>query len=144
MPKGPPPAYTSRDCRFDHVVGAVAAAGAGKPFTYQGIETPERAEEIRRGVYRCARHRGLSGRVTWLYSGRETAVSADWPPDRQPDGTYSLVITIWSKGQGRKSHIARNGTDRSKWSYNPRAPKTQADIDAWAARGLDEKGHRRR
>jgi hypothetical protein len=144
VPKGPPPAWTQRDCRMDHVVAAVAAAGMGRPFTYQGIETAERAKDIKQGVYRCARHRQLSASVTWMHSGTETAKSADWPPDRQPDGTYQLVITIYTKAQARKRHIARYGTDRSQWPYNPRQGKSQADIDAWAARGLDEKGHRRK
>ena len=142
MPKGPPPSYTRRDCRFDHVVCAVAAAGMGKPFTYRGIETPERAKDIKQGIYRCARHRDLSANVSWSYSGRETAASAEWPPDRQPDGTYQLVIQIFTKAMGRKRHILRYGTNRANWPYNPRQPKTQADIDAWAAQGLNEKGHR--
>ena len=142
MPKGSPPAWTQRDCRMDHVVCAVAGAGMGKPFTYQGIETPERAKDIKQGVYRCAYHRGLSAHVAWLHSGRQTSVSADWPPDRQPDGTYQLIISIFTKAQARKRHIATYGTDRANWPYNPRQPKTQADVDAWAAKGLDERGHR--
>jgi hypothetical protein len=144
MPKGPPPTWTSRDCRFDHVVTAVAGQGTGKPVSYQGIDTPDRAKDIKQGVYRCARHRGLSASVEWLHSGRLTSKSDDWPPDREPDGTYTLKITIYTKAQARKRHLARYGTDRSKWPYDPRRPKTQADIDAWAARGLDEKGHRKR
>ena len=141
MPKGSPPAWTQRDCRFDYVVEAVTAAGGG-PFTYQGIETPERAKDIKQGVYRCGHHRGVSPSVMWLHSGRETRKSADWPPDRQPDGTYQLIITIYAKGKARKHQVTVHGPDRTKWDYNPRAPKSQADVDAWAAKGLNEKGHR--
>jgi hypothetical protein len=144
MPKGPPPAWTSRDCRFDHVVAAAVEQGFGKPLKYVGIETPERAHDIKQGVYNCSRHRGISGWVSWKHSGRVTTKSADWPPDKEADGTYTLEINIQSKGQGRKRLIEIYGTDRSNWPYNPRQKKTQADIDAWAARGLDDKGHRRK
>jgi len=144
VPKGPPPAWTSRDCRFDHLVAAAIDQGAGKPMTYTGIETPERAKDIKNGIYRCARHRQLSVWVEWLHSGRWTTKSADWPPDKDAGGTYSLRFTVSTKTQGRKRHIAQYGTDRANWPYNPRQRKTQADIDAWAERGLDEKGHRRK
>jgi hypothetical protein len=144
VPKGPPAPWTSRDCRFDHVVAAAIDQGFGKPLTYTGIETPERAHDIKNGIYRCSRHRGISTWVEWLHSGRTTTKSADWPPDKSADGTYSLVINIGTKTQARKRHIAKYGTDRANWPYNPRQRKTQADIDAWAERGLDEKGHRRK
>jgi hypothetical protein len=69
--KGPPPAYTRRDCRFDGVLAAaLATVGAGQPVDYGGIED----------------------------------------------------------------------LDRAAWPYNPRQPKTPADIAAWAALGLDEHG----
>ncbi len=141
MPKGPPPGWTRRDCRFDYLVGAILASGNGEPVTMTGIETTDRAHDIKQGIYRCSRHRGVSGWVSWLHSGRETTKSAEWPPDKQADGTYTLTIGVATKAQARKRHIAKYGTDRSAWPYNPRQKKTQADIDAWAAQGLDEKGH---
>jgi len=144
MPKGPPPRWTQRDCRFDHVVAAAVAESMDKPLTYRGIDKPDRAKEIRQGVYRCARHRGISVAVSWLYSGRETTMSAEWPPDKQPDGTYTLKITLYSKARARKRHLATYGTDRANWPYDPRQPKSQADIDAWAEQGLDQRGHRTR
>ena len=142
MPKGPPPGWTSRDCRFDHVVAAVIGQGLDKTVTYAGIETTDRAKDIKQGIYRCGRHRNVSVSVAWLHSGRETTKSDQWPPDREPDGTYTLRITIYTKAKGRKHLITTKGTDRAGWDYDPRQAKTQADIDAWAARGLDEKGHR--
>jgi len=141
--KAPPPSWKTRDCRFDHLVAAALAEGMGKPLTYQGIETPERAYEIKKGLYRCAQHRGVSCFVEWQHSGRWTSKSADWPPDRQKDGTYRLRFTIVAKTAGRKRHIETYGTDRRNWPYNPRRGKSQEDIDSWAARGLDEKGHRK-
>jgi hypothetical protein len=142
MAKGPPPPWASRDCRFDHLVAAALKQGYGKPVVYHGIETPERAKEIKNGIYRCARHRKISAWVEWTHSGRVTTKSADWPPDKQADGTYSLTFTVASKNAARKRHLEKYGTDRQQWPYNPRQAKTQDDIDAWAERGLDEKGHR--
>jgi hypothetical protein len=144
MPKGPPPAWQSRDCRFDHLIVAGLGQGYGKQVMYTGIETPERAKDIKNGIYRCARHRKISAWVEWLHSGRMTTKSADWPPDKQADGTYTLVYTLASKSAGRKRHIETYGPDRQQWPYNPRQAKTQADVDAWAERGLNEKGHRTR
>jgi hypothetical protein len=144
MAKGPPPAWTSRDCTMDHLVAAAIDHGLGKPLTYAGIETIERARDIKQGFYRCCRHRKISGWVEWKHSGRLTTKSADWPPDKEPDGTYTLVLNTATKSQARKRHIQKYGTDRNAWPYNPRQSKTQADVDAWAARGLDEKGHKRR
>lgn len=142
MPKGPPPSWTSRDCRFDHVVSAVAAKGYGQTLFYRGITDPARARDIKRGFYRCGRHRSISAVVEWLHSGQLTSVSKLWPPDRETDGTYTLRLTLFRKSEGRRRHLATYGTDRQNWPYNPRAAKSQADIDAWAERGLNDKGHR--
>jgi hypothetical protein len=143
MPKAPPPPWTSRDCRFDHLVAAAIEQGMGKPLSYTGIETPERAYDIKKGIYRCSQHRGVSAYVEWQHSGRWTTKSTNWPPDRQKDGTYTLRFTLVTKASGRKRHIETYGTDRANWPYNPRRGKTQEDVDAWAAQGRTEKGHRR-
>jgi hypothetical protein len=138
MPKGAPPAYSQRDCRFDPLVVAGLAQGFGKVLVYGGIETEERAHEIRKGVYRCAKHREVTADA-----GRSVLASGDdMGVHRQPDGTFVLKFRLWSKRDARKRHIERYGTDRSRWPYNPRRGKSQEDIDAWAAQGLSEKGHR--
>ncbi len=142
MPKAPPPPWTQRDCRFDYLVGAAAELGSGQPVTMAGIETPERAEDIRRGVYRCAGHRGISAWVTWQHSGEWTTTVAMWPPYKQADGTYTLVFAITDKAAARKRHLAVYGTDRARWPYNPRAGKSAADVEAWRRQGRNEKGHR--
>jgi hypothetical protein len=142
MPKAPPPAWTSRDCRFDYLVAAAAGAGAGAEVTMRGIETADRAADIRRGVYRCAGHRSISAWVKWQHSGEWTSKTTMWPPDKQPDGTYTLVYAVIGKRAARKRHLAVYGPDRAKWPYNPRAGKSPADVAAWQAAGRDEKGHR--
>lgn len=141
MAKGPPPDWSKRDCRFDHVVASVLAKGFKEPLYYRGIETPERAHDIKQGFFRCGRHREISVSVEWLHSGEWVTKSAMWPPDKDADGTYTLRLTAYRKGQGRKWHIQKYGTDRANWPYNPRAPKSDNDIEAWKARGLNEKGH---
>ncbi len=64
MPRGGPPAWSVKDCRFDYIVNAVLLAGHGVPLTMTGIDTPERAAEIRRGIYRCGQHRHRSYRFS--------------------------------------------------------------------------------
>lgn len=137
MPKAPPPTYQQRDCRFDHLVAAAIAKGWGVTLVYTGIETLERGHEIRRGIYRCARHR---------------EVSADAGPSRVVDGDemglhtagagYRLLFRIWTKSAGRARVLQRHGPDRTNWPYDPRRTKTQEDVDYWASLGLNERGHR--
>jgi hypothetical protein len=142
MPKAPPPPWTQRDCRFDYLVGAALAAGAGEEITMTGIDTPERAADIRRGVYRCAGHRGVSAWVKWRHSGQWTTVTTLWPPDRQAGGTYTLVFAVTDKRAARRRHLATYGADRARWPYNPRRPKSPEDVAAWQRAGRNEKGHR--
>lgn len=134
MPKGPPPQWRKRDCRFDHLVAAALDQGHGKILVYSGIETEERGHDIRRGIYRCARHRGVSadagpGR---LVTGGEMGLR------RNADGTFTLKFRTWDKREARKSHIQRNGTDRQQWAYNPRRAASAEERDSWANR--DEHG----
>jgi hypothetical protein len=135
MPKGPPPSWKRRDCRFDHLVTAALDQGYGKVLVYSGIETEDRAHEIRRGVYRCAKHRGVSadaGRSATTSSTDEMGVT------RAPDGTYTLRYRLFDKRAARKSHVERNGTDRQQWAYNPRRPASDSERESWANR--DEHG----
>jgi len=104
-------------------VEAATKAGPGQPLVYHGIEDEARAAEIRKGLYRCARHRGLSLTVTWPYGGEMTSKTIQWPPDKSKDGTYALTFTIFAKGHGRKHVVQTMGTDRSQWHYNPRQRK---------------------
>lgn len=130
MPKGPPPQWRRRDCRFDHLVAAALEKGYGVVLVYSGITTEERAHDIRRGLYRCAKHREISADA-----GPRVLVTGDaMGVRRNPDGTYTLKYRVWSKRDARKSHIQRNGTDRQQWSYNPRGGATDEDRARWANR----------
>jgi hypothetical protein len=134
VPKGPPPAWSRRDCSFDHLVQAAMAKGNGTELVYGGIETPERAHEIRRGIYRCAKHRGMTADA-----GPSGRLAEDGQMGVYKTGsTYALHYRVWDKRSGRKAHLARRGTDRSAWPYDPRRPATSDERETWAAR--DETG----
>jgi hypothetical protein len=133
--KGPPPQWNRRDCRFDHLVGAAVAQGYGKTLRYTGIETLDRADEVRRGIYRCAKHRGISGDA-----GPARILIADPAAMgiRKSGDTFELWFRVWAKREGRKRHIRRYGPDRGSWPYNPRRPATAGERESWANR--DETG----
>lgn len=120
MPRGLPPAWSARDCAWDHLVAAVIRAGPGVPLVYHGIASPERAEEIRRGVYRCGRHRKVSVQVSWPWRNVMTSKTAQWPPDKVGGG-YQLTIVFHPKPHGRRHVVTTMGTDRTQWHYDPRA-----------------------
>jgi hypothetical protein len=129
MSKGPPPEWRRRDCSFDHLVGAAVSAGWGQILKYEGIETIERAQEIRRGLYRCAKHREIS------MEGGTVALAADDETmgiRRERDGTYTIKFRVWTKAQARKAHLARYGSSRESWPYDPRRPATQEERASWA------------
>lgn len=138
MPKGPPPVHTRRDCRFDHLVAAALTKGYGVVLVYSGIPTLERGHDIRRGVYRCARHRDVSADA-----GPSRLVDDDATMGLRAAGAeFELRYRIWAKSAGRARVLAVHGPDRSTWAYDPRRSKNQDDIDFWASQGLNEKGHR--
>jgi len=136
VPKGPPPGWSRRDCSMDHLVVAALNKGLGQVLVYSGIESEERAHDIRRGIYRCARHRGVSADA-----GTSTGAAGDdeMGVRRAKDGTYTIRYRLFDKRVARKSHLQRNGTDRSSWAYNPRRKATDEERLSWANR--DEKGN---
>jgi hypothetical protein len=137
MVKGPPPIQVRRDCRFDHLVAAGLTKGYGTVLVYSGIPSLERGHEIRRGVYRCARHRGVS-----VEAGPSRLVTGD-EMGLRPDGAeFELRFRLWTKTGGRARILDKHGTDRANWPYDTRRAKNQDDVDYWASLGLNEKGHR--
>src|SRR5579859_4784107 len=110
MPKSPPPQWRRRDCSFDHLVEAAVNSGWGKVLVYQGVEDIERAQEIRRGIYRCAGHRGITAEAgTVALRDDDDSMGIR----RERDGTYTLKYRVWTKQQARKAHLARYGSDRA-------------------------------
>lgn len=135
MGKGAPPAWNRRDCRFDHLVLAALSKGYGVVLKYTGIEAYDRAEDIRRGIYRCAGHRGITAEAG--PSGRVVS-GADEMGVHKNGRRYEVWYRIHSKRGGRRAHLDRYGPDRAAWPYDPRRPATAAERDAWASR--DESG----
>jgi hypothetical protein len=134
VPKGPPPSWSRRDCSMDHLVAAAIAQGPGEVLRYTGIETAERAHEIRRGIYRCAKHRRVSASAG--PSGR-TVGEGEMGVHRARGG-YELWFTVNTKRSARKAHLARYGPDRSAWPYDPKRGATADERESWANR--DETG----
>jgi hypothetical protein len=130
----PRPGSRPLDCSQDHLVVAALGQGFGKELVLSGIETPERAHEIRRGIYRCARHRKVSADA-----GPNRTVTEPGEMGVHKDGqTYTLRFRLWSKRDARKRHLERHGPDRANWPYDPRAPLTAEEKADWAIR--DERG----
>lgn len=120
MPRGPAPLWRQRlEPILDHLVQASIEQAGGKhhPQTghyatlrYTGIETRERAEDIKRALYRCAHYMhknniadvGMS--ATILRIGEE----------------YVVEFRAVDKSIARAYVLKRYGPDRSKWPYDPR------------------------
>src|SRR5262249_6615547 len=81
-----PAAWRPRDETYHPHVKAAKNQGYGVPVYWTGIETPERATEIKRGLHRAGRHLRESVRVD--------LTDAD-------DGTITLVFTLYSRQQAR-------------------------------------------
>lgn len=131
MPKAPPPQWRKRDCTWDHLVEAAVNAGFGQVLVYRGVETIERAQDIRRGLYRCAQHRGISmegGRVALASDDEQMGIR------RERDGTYTIKYRAWTKAQARKAHLTRYGGSRESWPYDPRRAATEEERESWANR----------
>jgi hypothetical protein len=131
MSKGPPPEWRRRQCQFDHLVAAAVDQGWGTVLVYKGIEDAARAQDIRRGIYRCAKHREISAEAGTVALVAEDGVMGI---SREKDGTYTLRYRVWTKAQARKAHLARYGSDRQAWPYDPKRPATDEERQAWANR----------
>jgi hypothetical protein len=131
MAKGPPPNWKRRDCRFDHLVAAALIKGYGVVLKYTGIETYDRAEEIRRGIYRCAKHRQITADAG---PGGRLVTGADEMGVRKKGREYEVWYRVHNKRSGRKAHLERYGADRSAWPYDPRRPASAAERESWANR----------
>lgn len=97
----------------EHVRASVAAVEAFDPETghygtlhYVGCPTKERAAEIKQGLFRAAKRIGVSMSATVVKAG---------------DGTWTVEFRAIDKAKAREHVLAKYGSDRSKWPYDPRA-----------------------
>jgi hypothetical protein len=137
MPKGAPPGWSRRDCRFDHLVTAAIDKGFGRVLVYSGVESWQRADDIRKGIFRCAKHRGVSADAgpSREVTGQDPGIMGI----RKTGRTFELRYRLWSKRDARRAHLDRHGPDRGSWPYDPRRPATEGERESWAAR--TEAGH---
>jgi hypothetical protein len=124
MPKAGPPPWRQRSGPFlDKEVQASVAAGAPHPpgghsgsgwkyaeLTYAGCDSRDRAEEIKRALYRAA---------------ARTGVSMTHKIVKAPDGTYSVRFAAACKECARLWVVRTYGPDRQAWPYNPMARSKQ-------------------
>lgn len=112
MPRGPAPAWRGRkEPLLDSYILASVSASPVNPdnghygeLVYAGCETRERAEEIKRALFRAAKRQGYS--VTAKVEKRLR--------------TFRVRFTAIDKAAARRHVIEKYGTDRSLWPYNPR------------------------
>lgn len=120
MPRGPERQWRAKKQPLtDQLVMASVQRGVTDPtrgfyaeLSYGGIETEERAIEIRRSLYRCAKRLGYS-------------MSAH--AEKLADGTYRVRFRAIDKAHARAYMVARYGPDRTKWPYNPRARNLRSE-----------------
>lgn len=120
MPRGPDRQWRARkDPVTDpHVLASVQAGlvdntrGFYSELFYVGIETEQRAAEIRRSLFRSAKKLGYSLRAQ---------------TELMPDGSYRVRFHAIDKAKARAWMIRTYGPDRTKWPYNPRqrAPRSE-------------------
>jgi hypothetical protein len=111
MPRGPAPAWTARlePLLDDHIIASMSTpmnpdTGFYGELIYAGCATEERAEEIKRALYRAANRQKVSLVYTIEKSGKE----------------YQVRFTAINKSHARRHQVAVHGKDRSAWAYDPR------------------------
>ena len=115
MPRGPAPEWTRRkEPVLDHYLQASIDLADGIPdpetghyglLHYTGINDRERAKEIKRALYRAGRHVGVSVHAEIV---------------RADDKTFTVAFRSIDKTHAKKYILAKYGTDRSNWPYDPR------------------------
>lgn len=121
MPRGPAPQWRQRKppVTDDYIRAAIAQAGGEHhpqtghygTLVIRGLDSRDEAAEYKRSLFRCA---------LWLTRNGGPSVSIS-QADIERDGTgYKLTFRVSDKVHARKYQLETKGTDRSKWSYDPR------------------------
>lgn len=113
MPRGGIPDYRRRKepVLDEHLRASVGAGdmdettGHYPQLIYAGITSKERAQEIKRALYRSGKHVGVS-----VHAEIECPVP----------GKYQVRYRAINKAHARKFILERYGPDRSAWPYDPR------------------------
>lgn len=122
MPRGPAPQWRARKQPVldDYVLASVTQAGGpGKhhPETghyamliIRGLADREEAGEWKRALFRCAHYLHRNGIA-------DVSMSADI---KRSGSGYLIEFRAVDKTIARQHVMAKYGTDRSKWPYDPR------------------------
>jgi hypothetical protein len=128
VPRGPAPAWRTRKepISDDYLLAAITQAGGpGKhdasglysTLVVRGFKDRDEAKEWDLSLYRCA---------LWLTRNRGADISVSTKIERDVDG-FSVRFSVFSKTHARAHIMAKHGTDRSKWPYDPRRRGVQHD-----------------
>ena len=85
----------------------IKAAQANGELLHDDISNAEEALEIKRALFRAA-------------SRAKCSVHAEIEEDTEHPGKYRVRFGIHDKADARAYVIARYGTDRSQWPYDPK------------------------
>lgn len=122
MPRGPAPQWRARKPPVvdDYIMASVnAAGGIGQhhpetghygTLVIRGLADRDEAEEWKRALFRCAHY---------LNRHKLAAVSMSATIKRD-GGKYLIQYSAVDKTIARAHVMAKYGTDRSKWPYDPR------------------------
>lgn len=115
MPRGPAPLWKQRKepITDQYIIASVQGGrdnttGHYRELLYTGIEDKERADEIRRSLFRCARYLGYSMKAEI---------------EKAADGTFQIRFKAIDKDAARLWVIQRYGPDPASWPYDPRRKK---------------------
>jgi hypothetical protein len=118
MPRGPSRQWRARKLPFTHehiqasMQGGRNEHGHYATLVYTGCETRERAEEIKRSLYRCGKQLGVS-----VHAEVEPAAA----------GGFQVRFKAIDKAAARAYVLQRYGNDRTRWPYNPRRQNPPPD-----------------
>jgi len=120
MPRGPERQWRAQKQPLtDQLVASSVQGGLVDPQrgfyaerVYKGIETEDRATELKRSLFRCAKRLGYSIHVV---------------VETMPGQEFQIRFRAIDKRAARAWMVRTYGPDRTKWPYNPRArnPRSQ-------------------
>lgn len=128
---GGKPQAPARDTRYAGIIlKALKVHGFGRWILSPPCATWDQADDVRRGIYRSAGHYCSCGdpmchrkyRLFCPQAGQRVSAQAVIVKDDQD--RLRVQFQLFDKKAARKSHVARYGTDRSKWPYDPKAKRS--------------------
>ncbi len=122
MARGPAPAWRTRKepISDDYLLAVISQAGGpGKhdaatglygTLVIRGFKDRDEAKEWDLSLYRCA---------LWLSRNKGADISVSTKIEGSA-GAYSVRFSVFNKTHARAHIMAKHGTDRNKWPYDPR------------------------